>query len=105
VPPPSRKTQKSGYEFLVLDVEVCASSNSEGLEYINPFNFALQMPDNTRLKPEEQHAERELEHFDLLPDDPVRGLVFFQKPKGETPKAVIFSQTVVGGVQMVKWTV
>jgi hypothetical protein len=34
------------------------------------------MPDNTRLKPEEQHAERELEHIDLLPDDPVRGLVF-----------------------------
>ena len=105
VPPPNRKEQKTGYEFLVLDVEVYASSNSEGLEYINPFNFVLQMPDNTRLKPEEQHAERELEHIDLLPDDPVRGLIYFQTPKGEKPKAVIFSQMAVSGVHMVKWAV
>lgn len=105
VPPPNRNEQKTGYEFLVLDVEVCASSNSEGLEYINPFNFVLQMPDNTRLKPEEQHAERELEHIDLLPDDPVRGLIYFQTPKGEKPKAVIFSQMAISGAHMVKWAV
>jgi hypothetical protein len=63
------------------------------------------MPDNTRLKPEEQHAERELEHIDLLPGDPVRGLIFFQTPKGEKPKAVIFSQVAASGVHMVKWAV
>ena len=90
---------------MVLDVEVCASSDSEGLEYINPFDFVLQMPDNTRLKPEELHAERELEHIHLLPDDPVRGLIYFQTPKGEKPKAVIFSQMAVSGVHMVKWAV
>jgi len=106
VPPPtSYDKPKAGYEFLVLDVEVCASSDSEGLEYINPFDFVLQMPDNTRLKPEELHAERELEHIDLLPDDPVRGLIYFQTPKGEKPKAVIFSQMAVSGVHMVKWAV
>jgi hypothetical protein len=106
VPPPtSYDKPKAGYEFLVLDVEVCASSDSEGLEYINPFDFVLQMPDNTRLKPEELHAERELEHIDLLPDDPVRGLIYFQTPKVEKPKAVIFSQMAVSGVNTVKWAV
>jgi hypothetical protein len=105
VPPPGHKKQKTGYEFLVIDVEVCASSNSGGLEYINPFDFVLQMPDNTRLKPEEQHAERELEHIHLLPGDPVRGLVFFQKPKGEKPKFVTFTRGVFDNVHVVKWAV
>ncbi|HEX6710675.1 MAG TPA: hypothetical protein VF068_10125 [Rubrobacter sp.] len=104
VPPPIRKEQKPGYEFLVLDIEVCASSNPEGLEYINPFNIVLQMPDNTRLKPE-QHAKRELEHIHLLPDDPVRGLIYFQKPKGQKPKAVIFTQGVFDNVHLIKWAV
>jgi hypothetical protein len=106
VPPPTRYDKpKAGYEFLVLDVEVCASSDSEGLEDINPLDFVLQMPDNTRLKPEELDAERELEYTDLLPDDPVRGLLYFQTPKGEKPKAVIFSQMGVSAVDMVKWAV
>ena len=106
VPPPTRYDKpKAGYEFLVLDVEVCASSDSEGLEDINPLDFVLQMPDNTRLKPEELAAERELEYTALLPDDPVRGLLYFQTPKGEKPKAVIFSQMGVSGVNMVKWAV
>jgi hypothetical protein len=107
VPPPTRYDKpKAGYEFLVLDVEVCASSDSEGLEYINPLDFVLQMPDNTRLKPEQLDAERELEHIDLLlPDDPVRGLIYFQTPKGEKPKAVIFSQMGVSRENMVKWAV
>jgi hypothetical protein len=105
VPPPGHKKQITGYEFLVLDVDVCASSNSGGLKYINPFDFVLQMPDNTRLKPEEQHAERELEHIYLLPGDPVRGLVFFQKPKGEKPKFVIFTRGVSDNVHVVKWAV
>lgn len=89
----------------VLDAEVCASSNSEGLRQIDGFDFALQMPDNTRLKPEKLSAERELGYIDLLPDDPVRGLVFFQTPKGEKPKAVIFTREVFDNVHVVKWTV
>jgi len=106
VPPPtSYDKPKAGYEFSALDVEVCGSSNSEGLRHINEFDFALQMPDNTRLKPEELHAERELGYIDLLPDDPVRGLVFFQTPKGEKPKAVIFTQGVFDNVHVVKWAI
>jgi hypothetical protein len=105
VPPPGYKKPKAGYEFSVLDVEVCASSDSGGLKYINPFNYVFQMPDNTRLEPEEQHAERELGHTNLLPDDPVRGLIFYQTPKGEKPKFVIFTQGSFDSVQIVKWAV
>jgi hypothetical protein len=48
---------KAGNQFAVIDVEICAGSG-EGIGpsgntqlSINPFQFSLQIPDNTRIEP------------------------------------------------------
>jgi hypothetical protein len=94
---------KDGYELSVVDVEVTASSDSGGIPMINPSDFFLQMPDNTRLKWQPQFEQRELEPTRLLPGDAVRGLILFQTPEGEKPKSIIWEDNRSGDEHVVRW--
>jgi hypothetical protein len=89
---------EDGYEFLAIDVEVCASENPESqLSSINPFYFILQLTDNTRAKPtmnktpisKKPLKEPLLEVVDLFPDDCARGWVTFPIPEGKQLKFVV----------------
>jgi hypothetical protein len=56
------------------------TDSEERLKQVDPRDFVLQMPDNTRLNPDRRYVvERELDYTDLLPGDPVRGLLFFKR--------------------------
>jgi hypothetical protein len=108
VPPPNDWRQpKAGHEFSVVDVEVWTGSEpGEQLKAINPHDFFLRMPDNTRLKTvAPQHADRELNPTRLSPGDPVRGLIFFQTPEGEKPKSVIWEDRRSGKQHTFKWAI
>jgi hypothetical protein len=94
---------KDGYELAVVDVEVSATSESGGLPAINPSDFFLQMPDNFRLRWQPQFEQRELLDTSLLPGDSVRGLILFQTPKGEKPKAIIWEDMRSGDEHAIKW--
>jgi hypothetical protein len=93
IPSPYRDEEaKAGYEYSVIDVEVC--SNAESEERINTISrddFALQMPDNTRRQSLATGKERALPYSVLLPGDPLRGLVFFQTPQDEKLIAIIYT--------------
>jgi hypothetical protein len=87
-----------GYEFLAIDVEVCAGENTERqLSSINPFHFILQLTDNTRAKPtmnktpisKKPLKEPLLEPVDLFPEDCARGWVTFPIPEGKHLKFVV----------------
>ena len=87
---------KAGYQFAVIDVETCAGSvevtdptGSTQLN-INPFQFSLQMPDNTRIQPNLFAApEPTLPSANLSAGDCVRGNVSFEVPQGQTPTFVL----------------
>ncbi len=82
-----------GKQSAVVDVEGCAGNNLMDEErYLNPFDFSLQMPDNTRIEPTMPVVDPALNHTDLLPEDCVRGLVTFQVPKGQRLSYVRFDQ-------------
>lgn len=92
-----------GKRFAVVDVEGCAGNNLGDEErYLNPFDFSLQMPDNTRIVPTMSVVDPALGHTDLLPGDCVRGLVTFQVPKGQRPSHVRFDQ--IWPEEMARWS-
>ncbi len=99
IPPPDEYTKPDpGKEFAAIDVEGCATpSKSAGF---NPFDFTLQMPDNTRLEADIEVKEPALHDTTLTPGDCVRGWITFQTPQGERPGFVIFT-----GSSIIKWTV
>jgi hypothetical protein len=84
---------EAGKKFVAIDVEGCAGSGlGDGEGSLNPFDFSLQMPDNTRIGPTMPVVDPALHHADLLPGECVRGLVSFQVPKGQRPSYVRFDQ-------------
>lgn len=91
---------KPGFEFQAADVEGCAGPDIEGSAGFNPFDFALQMPDNTRLQSDIGVKEPPLNDTTLTPGDCVRGWVTFQVPEGETPTSVIYTAS-----SIIKWAV
>jgi hypothetical protein len=89
--PPGYEPQ-AGYEYSVIDVEVCANAESEErLNSINPDDFTLHMPDKVRLQSRMPSVERRLQYSVLFPGEPLRGLIFFQTPIGEVPRSVIYT--------------
>ncbi len=100
VPPTDIWQPEPGFEFAATDIEGCASPNLEGSAGFNPYDFGLQMPDNTRLDPDIGVKEPTLNDTTLTPGDCVRGFVTFQVPQGETPSYVIFT-----GSSIIKWAV
>ena len=100
--PPSNQFSKpeSGSEFSVIDVGACAGNAATS---INPYSFALQMPDNSRLDPAFVSAvEPRLNLTNLSAGDCVRGYVTFETPQGQTPSFVLFEQPLAPAV---KWAV
>lgn len=88
---------KAGNQFAAIDVEGCAGSVEVTGESgntqmgFNPFSFALQMPDNTRLQPSIPVVEPALYAANLSAGDCLRGNVSFEIPQGQTPHYVLFT--------------
>lgn len=78
-------------EWAVIDVEACAGPTDDdtGFRSVNPFDFELLMPDNTRVGADLAVREPALNHTDLpYANDCARGFVSFQVPAGQRPRAV-----------------
>lgn len=87
-----------GNKFVALDAEGCAVKAAASL---NPFQFELVMPDNTRQQISLMGSkEPGLHDTDLMVGDCVRGWVVFEVPAGQTPAAVAFT-----GSTGVRWLV
>jgi hypothetical protein len=88
---------KAGNQFAVIDVEICAGSGEDigpsGRNTqlsINPFQFSLQMPDNTRIEPTLLASpDPALPAANLSAGECVRGNLGFEVPQGETPNFVL----------------
>jgi hypothetical protein len=88
---------KAGNQFAVIDVEICAGSGEvigpSGRNTqlsINPFQFSLQMPDNTRIEPTLLASpEPALPAANLSAGECVRGNLGFEVPQGQTPNFVL----------------
>ena len=95
-----------GNAFAAIDVEGCAKADLEAPASINPFDFELQMPDNTRRQADIGVREPSLNDTTLFAGDCVRGFVTFQVPAGVTPTVVIF-ETFDADFNpiVIKWTV
>jgi hypothetical protein len=88
-----------GKVFAAADVGGCAGP--EGVELgLNPFDFELQMPDNTRLQPSYSGSkEPRLRSSPLPPGECIRGWITFEVPQATKAKAIIFN-----GSSVVKWS-
>ncbi len=95
-----------GNEFVAIDVEGCTRNDLEEPASLNPFDFQLQMPPNTRLVADIGIKEPVLNATTLFAGDCVRGWVTFQVPQGITPQFIIFEtfDADFNPVQ-IKWTV
>ncbi len=95
-----------GNEFVAIDVEGCTSNDLEEPASLNPRDFALQIPDNTRLVADTGFREPALNATTLFAGDCVRGWVTFQVPQGITPQFIVFEtlEADFNPVQF-KWTV
>ncbi len=92
---------KSGMMYAAADVELCAGANPKsGSAGANPYNFELQMPDNTRAQPSFGERKPALHDTQLVANDCVRGWVTFILPIGAKPTSVNFK-----GTSLVKWVV
>lgn len=98
-------TPDPGMVFATIDVEGCTDPEGEGGS-LNPFDFRLQMPDNTRLDADVGVREPPLNHTELPPGDCVRGWVTFQVQEGITPATVNFETfDAEGRAVVIKWQV
>ncbi|MEX1254911.1 MAG: DUF4352 domain-containing protein [Dehalococcoidia bacterium] len=79
-----------GNIFAAIDVEMCTGANPPESASVNPFDFRLQMPDNSRLEPGISAKEPELNSTNLLANDCVRGWVTFEVPEGVAPQFVVY---------------
>lgn len=79
-----------GNVFGAIDVEGCTGSSPSASMSVNPYQFRLQMPDNTRIDPTFSAKEPALNDTNLLADDCVRGFITFEVPEGLTPTYVVY---------------
>ena len=83
-----------GFEYAVIDVEACAlveSEDADGIVFVmDPSQYVLEMPDNTRLTTSYigATATPRLESSVMYQGDCVRGFVDFKVPIGQRPVAV-----------------
>jgi len=98
---------KAGNHFAVIDVEICAGSgevigpSGNTQLSINPFQFSLQMPDNTRIEPTLLASpEPALPAANLSAGECVRGNLGFEVPQGQTPNFVLQE-----GTPSAKWAI
>src|SRR5215208_1914612 len=94
-------------EFAVIDVEICAGSgevigpSGNTQLSINPFQFSLQMPDNTRIEPTLLASpDPALPAANLSAGECVRGNLGFEVPQGQIPNFVLQE-----GTPSAKWAI
>lgn len=80
-------------QFAAADIEGCAAASATAGASLNPFDFRLQMPDNTRLSATPGWREPSLNATTLVAGDCVRGWVTFEVPVGQLPATVNFETT------------
>ena len=98
---------EAGNQFAVIDVEICAGSG-EGIGpsgntqlSINPFQFSLEIPDNTPIEPTLLASpEPALPAANLSAGECVRGNLGFEVPQGQTPNVVVQE-----GTPSAKWAI
>ena len=98
---------KAGNQFAVIDIEICAGSSevigpSGNTQLsINPFQFSLQMPNNTRIEPTLLASpEPALPAANVSAGECVRGNLGFEVPQGQTPNFVLQE-----GTPSAKWAI
>jgi hypothetical protein len=85
---------EEGNMYAAIDVEACAGPTPEkGSMSVNPLDFSLQMPDNTRIRESEHVKEPDLQVTDLPPNECVRGWNTYEVPAGQKPAFVIYEGT------------
>jgi Domain of unknown function (DUF4352) len=94
-----------GNVFALIDVEGCAGATNTQAVSLNPFDFELQMLDNTRRQSDIPVREPSLHATDLAGGDCVRGFVTFEVPDGQNAKAVVFTSSGIQGSTIIKWAV
>ena len=92
-PPGEFLEPEPGFEYGVIDVEACAMSEpsdpSGVVATMDPSEYVLEMPDNTRLTASfGAAAEPSLEFTDVYQGDCVRGFVAYDVPVGQRPVVV-----------------
>lgn len=93
LPPDGFTPPSTGQEFAVIDVEACAGPTDEAGRAVNPFDFELVMPDNTRRQAEIPVREPALNYVELpKAGDCARGFVSFQVPAGQRPAYIKVDQ-------------
>jgi hypothetical protein len=81
---------KPGNVFAAIDVQECAGSSGSSA---NPFDWALRMPDNSRITPSAGWKDPPLNAVNLAAGDCVRGWVTFEVPQGITPAFVVLTNS------------
>lgn len=79
-----------GNVYAAIDVQECAGSAGSSA---NPFDWALRMPDNSRISSTVGWKEPPLHAVDLAASDCVRGWVTFEVPQGITPAFVVLTSS------------
>lgn len=93
---------KEGKEYAAIDMEFCAGlAVEEGAAGANPFDFAIQLPDNTRGEQTIDIKEPGLHDTTLPPNECVRGWITFEIPAGQKATFVLYN----GEDTIVKWAV
>lgn len=106
VPEDRHSHPKDGKRYMVADVEGCANNNAQPNSVeMNPFYFEMQMPDNTRVKPNISEWEPALHQQELSPGDCVRGFVTYQVPIGQAPKYIHFDMAAEPQEKETRWVV
>ncbi len=84
-------TPKAGNQFAAVDVEQCAGPAGDQFG-LNPFDFQLAMPDNTRLQPGiVLGREPELHSTPLQAGECVRGWINFEVPIDVAPRYLVYT--------------
>jgi opacity protein-like surface antigen len=93
---------EAGMRWMAVDVEACAGPDAKDFS-VNPFEFELQLADNTRAEPNMLGKDPSLNHTELSAGDCVRGFVSYEVPNGKNPVKFIYNEMSFFGGAKVKW--
>ena len=91
-----------GTEWVAADVEACAGPESKNFS-ISPFEFELQLADNTRAESNFMSKDPSLNHTELSPGDCVRGFISYEVPTGKKPIKFIYNELTFFSGAKIKW--
>jgi hypothetical protein len=114
-PAPQFMTPDAGKEYAAADIEACVNADltkdpdtgaavppDQQVISVNPYDYQLMMPDNTRLQPTFGAREPALNATDVEHGQCVRGWVSWQVPIGVRPVSIVDTKT---GPPAIQWQV